>query len=387
MTMATTLTGSVNVVTTCAAVTSSCPDSQPPSPRSRLSRTRLPCASTAAPPASAAPQPIEGSDCPAYQPGTGPATDALPPIPTRAMRSVARGSSTMPCAGSSAATTRSSNARPPAARQSTRVAPPTIVSVSSASPKGRLAMVMTASSPSWTVAPLPTRAMRRSAGSSSSRSDIAASRCAACGAGRAFATAPTALEASRVTGAMPTAASVRSVCCAARGTSLSPNWVRPTCAACTDAGVGAMRDTDLPRSATVVPPGRSSATASGAPSSALTSGAHRRGAGRVRSTTTGVTGGDTGAGLVTRSSASEPKVGEAVRSPRNAATVVRPVPPAAMTSAARSKRRLPSGLPSVNTFAALRKATASVTRASVCTVFVTNGSGLRRLPMGSSIWW
>ena len=106
----------------------------------------------------------------------------------------------------------------------------------------------------------------------------------------------------------------------------------------------------------------------------------------MRSTTTGVTGGDTGAGLMTRSSASEPNVGEAVRSPRSAATVVRPVPPAAMTSAARSKRRPPSGLPMVNTSAAVRNAPAAVTRLSVFTLFVTNGSGLRPA-RGSSIWW
>ena len=209
---------------------------------------------------------------------------------------------------------------------------------------------------------------------------------AAAGAGREFATAPTVPEARRVSGATPTDASVRPTPWATRGTSWRDIWVVPATRAWTAASRGTVCGTAEPASFTVVRVGRSRVRDSGAPRTDLTMGGTRRGGTGERSTTTGTTGVDTASGLSTRSSASEPKDGALLRSPRSADTVRRPPSAASSMSAARTNRWSASGWPASRTFAASLSALAAVTRPSVCVRFVTNGNGLRP-ESGSSIWW
>ena len=278
-------------------------------------------------------------------------------------------------------TTRSSSTRPPAAEQRTRVAPPAARERVGLLAGGRLAMVITASSPSWTIAPEPAAAAspRRAVRRGEQPADIAASRSAAAGTGRALATAPTALR--REPGQR-------------RRTDRAPAWHRPAArprddvtapAGCARRSararppdVGARARHGAAGVATVVPAGRSSVRASGTPSTDLTTGAKRRGGGGVRSTTTGVTGGETASGLSTRSSASDPNDGAcaALTTQRGDRRPPAARPPPARARPARSARRR-SASPAVSTLAASFSAIAAVTRSSVFAVLVTNGSGLR----------
>ena len=277
--------------------------------------------------------------------------------------------------------------------QSTRVVPPRTLTRSGTEPSGRLAIVITASSPSWTAAPFAASLVRRrpapvpfGATPPTMPAVMSASRAAAAGVDRALATTPTVPDAKRVNGATPTEATVLPLACADRATTCRANCELPAVAARTPASVGASRTRAVPGSFTVVPEGRSRASVNGAPSTDLTSGAKRRPAGGVRSTTVATTGGEIASGLSTRSSASEPKVGGAVRSPRNDDVDVGPVPLADITRAARVNRPSVSGLPSAKIVAASRSVLAATTRASVAARFVTNGNGLRPVS-GSSIWW
>src|SRR5581483_9642566 len=112
----------------------------------------------------------------------------------------------------------------------------------------------------------------------------------------------------------------------------------PAVTARTPASDGVSRGTAVPAFATVVFACRGSVRVAGAPRTDLTRGLYRIGAAFVRSTTTGVTLGETASGLSIRSSASDPNDGGEVRSPRSEDTVVRPVPAADITSAVRTNR-------------------------------------------------